>query len=512
MQQRFLLALVMLACSVFSFAFADQVERTPSESPLPVSAVRSDLAFLYTTLAEAHYDLFAHRPKAEYDRYFRALDASIRSPMTRTQAAILFQRFVAYGHIGHARIDAAVVDFVTYLKGGGKLLPIFIRVDGQRVFLSEPAERTGTLVAGTELVALAGQPIDEVLDRLSAYVSSERTYMTYTQMEESFPALLWMDRGPVDSVEATGIVDGKRVNARVYAVTLDERRALGQQFPAPKLSTDFATRDYRALGDGMAYFRPGPFFNIAQSASGSAPSYEASEFRAFIDESFQKLLAMDASDLLIDLRNNPGGDNSFSDPMIAWFATRPFRFASSFRLKASAATKNWYTRQRKDAQAFDADVRRMSEAEAKHPNGSRYDYALPLVAPRAEPRFHGRVWVLVDRHSYSNATSVAALVQDYGFGTILGEETADVASNYASVLYFDLPKTGITVTYPKSHFVRPNGRDDVSGVTPDVPLKRTPIGVADDVVLDEAIRYIREQGTRAGSHADDRAGHRTWAE
>ena len=69
--------------------------------------------------------------------------------------------------------------------------------------------------------------------------------------------------------------------------------------------------------------------------------------------------------------------------------------------------------------------------------------------------------MLIDRHSYSNATSVAALVQDYDFGTVLGEETADVASNYASVLYFDLPKTGITVTFPKSHFVRPNGRDDV---------------------------------------------------
>jgi hypothetical protein len=497
MQRQPLLALATLACFAFSFACADPVKRTPSESPLSASAVRSDLAFLYTTLAEAHYDLFAHRPKADYDAYFRELDASIRAPMTRTHTAILFQRFVAYGRIGHARIDAPIVDFVTYLKGGGKLLPIFIRVDGKRVFLSEPAERTGTLVAGTELVAMAGQPIDVVLDRLSAYVSSERPYMTYTQMEESFPALLWMDRGPIDSVEATGIVDGKRVNARVSAVTLDERRALGQQFPAPKLATDFTSRDYRALGGGVAYLRPGPFFNIAQSASGSAPSYEASEFRAFIDESFHKLIAEHASDLLIDLRNNPGGDNSFSDPMIAWFSTRPFRFASSFKLKASAATKNWYARQRKDAQAFDADVRRMSEAEAEQPNGTRYEYALPLVAPRAEPRFHGRVWVLVDRHSYSNATSVAALVQDYGFGTILGEETADVASNYASVLYFDLPKTRITVTYPKSHFVRPNGRDDVSGVTPDVPLKEASIGVTEDVILNEATGYIREHATQA---------------
>jgi hypothetical protein len=32
--------------------------------------------------------------------------------------------------------------------------------------------------------------------------------------------------------------------------------------------------------------------------------------------------------LIIDLRGNPGGDNLFSDVMVSWFATRPFRFAS----------------------------------------------------------------------------------------------------------------------------------------------------------------------------------------
>jgi len=117
--------------------------------------------------------------------------------------------------------------------------------------------------------------------------------------------------------------------------------------------------------------------------------------------------------------------------------------------------------------------------------------------------------VLVDRHSFSNATSVAALVQDYSFGTVLGEETADVASNYASVLYFDLPKTGITVTFPKSHFVRPNGRDDVSGVTPNVPLRRAPIGVADDVVLEEATHYIRAYAARDTTvHPADQEGAR----
>jgi C-terminal processing protease CtpA/Prc len=130
------------------------------------------------------------------------------------------------------------------------------------------------------------------------------------------------------------------------------------------------------------------------------------------------------------------------------------------------------------------------EEEDRQPNGTRYPYELPMVMPRADPRFRGHVWVLVDRHSYSNAASVAALVQDYGFGTIIGEETADVASNYASVQHFTLPRTGIVVTYPKSHFIRPNGKDEVAGVRPDIPIERPAVTVDGDVVLNEAIRII----------------------
>jgi len=36
------------------------------------------------------------------------------------------------------------------------------------------------------------------------------------------------------------------------------------------------------------------------------------------------------------------------------------------------------------------------------------EQGLPLVQPRGEPRFHGQVRALINRHSHANATSVAA--------------------------------------------------------------------------------------------------------
>lgn len=478
---------------------AGQTVSMPSFQP---QTVRSDFEFLYETLQEAHFDLYAHRPKSDYDAYYRSLRATICRPMDMTAVALLFQKFVAYGRIGHARVDAPTAAFVANLRSGGTFLPLFIRVDDDRVILTETADENGVLRAGSQIMAIDGEPIHQVLDRLAMYVSAERPYMAHAQMEESFPALLWFDRRSVEAVMVEALVANRPVTVSVSAITLEQRRELAARYPAPKPPVDFETREYKTLGDGLAYLRPGPFFNTEVAADGSAPSYQASAFREFIDDSFRKILASGATDLLIDLRNNPGGDNSFSDPMIAWFADRPFRFTSSFMLKASAATKAEYARQRAAGSPIDPDFREMMEAEERQPNGVRYRYELPMVKPRPEPRFHGRVWILINRHSYSNAASVAALVQDYKFGKVIGEETADVASNYASVQNFTLPETKIVVTYPKSHFLRPNGKDDGTGVIPDFQTGPSTIVYVDDPALKTAIDLVRYQSRQASNRVD----------
>lgn len=456
-------------------------------------AVREDLHYLYDTLAAGHYDLFAYRERADYDALFERLLASVHGPQSRREAAALFQQLAAYGRVGHARTDAPLTEFVAHLGRGGTLLPIFIRVDGEKVHLTRTADLDGELAAGTRLLAIDNRPIGEWLEKLGRLVSAERPYMAQAQMEESFPALLWAVLGEREGVSVTVRgPDGEPVEAHVPAVTRSGLRAIAGRHPTPEIQADFSAREVELLPGGIAYLRPGPFMNIEGDEAGP-PSYDDTAFRQFLDDALGRILAAGSSDLVIDLRNNPGGNNNFSDAMVAWFADRPFRFASSFMLKASAPTKAWYQRLRSEGAPIDEMLARLMEAEANQPNGTRYPFEIPLVAPRAGARFDGRVWVLVNRHSYSNAASVAALIQDYGFGTILGEETADVPTTYASAVHFELPNSGYSVAYPKSYFIRPDGDEAVRGVIPDVKLARQPIGVETDVMLDAALAHIRVQ-------------------
>lgn len=484
-----------LALSIGVLAGCPSAARDPVEAPadvgplVAVDVIRSDFTTLYAQLQEAHHDLYAHRSKPDYDRLYHQQLAAFRRDMPRLAVVVAFQKFVAFGGFGHARIDEPLGLFAAHVHSGGAAVPLDIRVDDGRVYLTRPADLAGALAPGDELLAIDGQPIAAWLTRLSAHVSAESPYMAWALMEldRYFSALLWLELGAVDSLQVTARKPGgATVEVRVAALTDAQFAELRARAAEP---LDLSTREVRILPDGVAYLRPGPFYNV-EATRGPAPSYEDSAYRRFLDAAFAEILASGARDLLIDLRNNPGGDNSFSDPMIAWFATGPFRFASRFTLKASAATKADYARLRARGEPIDGTLAALIAAEAAHKNGERYPFEIPLVAPRSGPRFTGKVYVLVHRRSFSNATAVAATVQDHGFAEVIGEPTADVPTGHGAAQHFDLPGLGVTVAYPKSYFVRPSGVEGVRGVVPDYPIPAARFFAPGDAALADAVAIV----------------------
>ena len=162
-------------------------------------------------------------------------------------------------------------------------------------------------------------------------------------------------------------------------------------------------------------------------------------------------------------------------------------------LKASAATKAHYERLRASGVKQEGVIGELMRAQASHVNGERYLFPIAMVEPRPQPRFAGRVFVLHDRNSYSNAAFVAALIQDYQFGKLLGEETADLVTTYGSTVPFKLKHTGFNVSFPKSLITRRNGDLRLRGVVPDIAIPRPLPGVSRDVVLMKAMALIKAE-------------------
>ncbi len=482
--------------------------------------IRADFRELYSRIQAAHFDLFVHVPKADFDAEFKRTLAELDRPMSLDEIRVRFQQFLAFGRVGHSRIEFPSEAYARFRAEGGKAVALWPRVIDGRVYISEDHSglKEGGLnkgglnegglkadagldrsLVGYEILALNGLPIDAWLRRLTAHISAEQPEMAYALLEFRFPQLLWLELGSVESVTLQ-VRDGrgKVASLTVPTRTRDEIEAAVAN-AGPALALDWVSRQAKIVESSqagpIAYLRPGPFY---EPSNGEDP-FDSGLFRQFIDDAFKSFLEAEAQSLLIDLRDSPGGDSSFSDLMVAWFADQPFRFCADFRVKVSEETTA-SNQKRVDVRPGDKDNMsyRYAQIFDQHAPGDIVSIAMPEARPRDDRRFLGKVYLLVNRHSFSNTVNVAALVQDYGFGMVLGEPTTDLATTYGAMEQFTLSRTAIEVGYPKAYIIRPNGDQTIAGVTPDVEIETPLFQGPEDPVLQEAVRHIEGVAASAG--------------
>ena len=462
----------------------------PAETAIAASVAKADFADLYTTLQASHFNLYARRSKVEYDALYNRMLAEFGRPMSRAELVAKFQSFVAYGRIAHARIDEAGAAFRAARAADAPIFPLEVRVVDGRMFVVRNGSGLGTIAAGDEILALNGEPASRWLARAGTQISADTPYMLGAMLEWDFPRVVWTTLGSAPSFDLKlARTGGKPFDIAVPARSRTEIATATAKQP-PTLDLSWEKREARMLGDGIAYLRPGPTYNVE---GGEALMYDNASFKRFIDAAFESFIAAGARDLIIDLRNNPGGDNSFSDLMVAWFASKPFAFNSRFQIKVSEATT---ASNQKRLQTPGNDPTGISAVMAKAfqgvTPGTIIDFPVPQAQPR-DQRFGGKVYALVNRHSYSNTVAIAATIQDDRFGVILGEETSDLATTFGAMERFSLPRSELAVGYPKALIVRPSGDLTPRGVVPDVAIVTPIVEGVNDPVLAQALEIVRSR-------------------
>lgn len=474
---------------VAAAAAADAQTAPPSPDTLyPPEAVRADFDQLYAGLREAHFDLFAATPQAVFDQRYAEMRAGFDRPMSRLEIQRDFQVFTALARHGHARIDFPMEAFQAFREAGGAAFPVSIRIHDGRVFVESHSTGLDGLRPGDEILAFDGRPNTVWLPALMRHVSAETPQLAHTLVEYYLRGLIWLEWPQM--TEASLRVRHADGSEETLLIAFQDRETLNAQSEATAEPFSLDGREARLLDDDIAYLRPGPFYNDTSGEN----MWDASGFIAFIDGAFGQFSEAGADRLIVDLRDNPGGDNSFSDPMLAWIADEDFRFASRFTIRISPQTTA-ANQARLDAmpEGQDGISAVFADLYAARDNGETVEFELPHAQPRpAEERFGGEVHVLVNRYSFSNAVSVAAIMQDYGFGIVAGETTADMSTTYGAMEQFQLDHTGLVVGYPKAHIVRPNGETRSHPVTPDIELDFPAVRGPDDVVLEALVARIRD--------------------
>jgi len=425
----------------------------------PKSEVLEDLAFLRESLEETHFNLYAYTSKLEFDANYEKVKQEIKKDsFSLLEATSIFQKVISKANNGHTEIVFPGSSYGQYANAGGTLFPLEIAFEYGKSLVRKNWSANEAIAIGSEILSINDVSMTEILSDIYPLISAERPYFKNAKLElYSFPRYYWQVYGEQDRFEVKIKSNGTRKTYVIDAVDLIE----GYEMKRKEI---FNTERKLEFMGAVAYLNPGGFGG------------DETKYRNFIDSTFIKINERKSTDLIVDLRNNPGGNDSFSDYLVSYIADKPFKWNSNFKLKTSGFLKE-HTRKHYDTTSV------FWQSALNHKNGEVYDYEFEEYQPKPlSKRFSGSVYVLVNRQSYSQSTVTAAQIQDYGFGTIVGEETGEYASLFASIFQFKLPNTQIPVNVSKGKIVRVNGSTKEEGVMPDIYIKDHLLDEKDEIL------------------------------
>jgi len=442
------------------------------------SDVKSDFDYLYKALQETHYNLFAYTSNKDYDNVYFALKAKItQDSLSLIETTSLFQKLVSFSNTGHCEIDYPISSYVKYAKNNGTVFPLELAFENNKVFIRKNMSSDKSIKIGDEILTIDGKPIIEIQKELYPLVSAEREYFKKTKIEFwSFPRLFFQLNGKKDN----WLVQIRNAENEITSINLSAITVMDYESNRNGEVVNLIPQTLFKYFGNTAYINPGPF---------NSTEINGEElFKNFVDSVFTDIRIKKTKDLIIDLKNNPGGHNVYSDYLISYIANTPFKWYSDFSLKTSKLLKD-HTRLKADT------TDNYSKSILTNPDGQIFEFDFPIYQPIKESnRFNGKVYVLINRQTYSMAAESAAIIQDYKFGEIVGEETGDAPTLYASQFSFQLPKTSIIVKVPKSYIVRPNGDKSLKGVIPDIEILDHLLDDNDEI-LNELLKRINIKTT-----------------
>lgn len=450
---------------------AIDVEKRYSKSELT-----EDLDFLFQTYKDVHPNLYMYTQKNVIDSMVTIVKDELKHPMTSLEFWTSVTPIVAKLGDGHTFLNFPYSVRRNYLDNGGKIFPLEIRIDGNQIVVRKNYTSDTTLAVNSELLSINGLPQEIMLQDLRRYRGGETIGLVNRYVQRMFKPLLWAHYGFEDhfKVEYISSTDGEHYKKTLLGITSEEYNSFFQNKKKIKQKPTYWT--FQSILDEKT--------GILDLNSFARPK-DLKSFKKFLKSTFTTIHNEGLNNLIIDVRRNGGGEHTLGEALIDYLATEPWVMMSKAEVRLSPQMKEavfpWILRWLPIKSAIKVfsflysatGIDRVDIVSESNNVDILTAYTKPKKLKKNPLRFHGNTFVLIDNGSYSMSVIFAAVMKDYHFATIIGEETGQPANPYGGNYFFSLPNTQLRTSVSTGRTYRPSGQDTDRGVLPDYEVKQT---------------------------------------
>lgn len=387
--------------------------------------LKRDIAYFKNRLERNHPTLYLYTPKQQLDLFFDSLSNAIKGPLTELQFYSMLSEVSSHINDGHTIILPSE-GITAYHNKNSPFLPFHFTIVNGRLYVDMVCADNLPIKEGDEILEINGMPSAEIVRQLllrqvrDGYSETYplwilnnylREYFSYTFGHDEVFEIKFKSALGVSAAKVTGLLkeDIYKVATAKYADRIarnNERGGLYLQF---------------VNKDSCAILHIGDFHNDALRRDFKQ------NFKNVVGGFFSEIQKKNPSALILDLRDNQGGDIPNGVFLLSHLISKPFKVLEAY-YKVNSSTKG----------------------ERLQKTGGQCSGTFNP----AKNLFKGRLYVLINGGSFSNSGIVAACLKRYTDAAFIGEETGGGNQTLAGyTLSCILPETKIRVDIPTRQFV-----------------------------------------------------------
>jgi hypothetical protein len=448
--------------------------------------MKEDLEVFYKIRKEVNSGLYIYRTKEQIDSIYSWANMAVGKSMPITEFFKIILQLTDFEGSVHNYTEPAS-DFMSLLKEQRTFFPYPLTyLNGSIIFDGFHSE----IPAGSKILSMNGVMDKELMRAMYKYFPADGFTITEKLSASVEHLTSWryiMEFGNTKAyrVEYLSLKSGKKRIINIPAVNFAEQEANKKnRFSAPvtdklnyKLQPPYSFELIRPDA-GLLNLR---WFGFA-GGSGD-PAFKP--YVNFIDSVFALLDQKRIPNLIIDVRNNPGGSDPVFEQPVMYLTDTTFKENLETNIifdPANIPFENYFwgvtTAERMDSAAMAAGKEFLKDYFTEFKNGSsrQNEKYNPVYHPKS-PSFKGKLYLLINEKVASAASHFASLVKAYAKNvTVVGVETVGgyyVHNGHISMVY-ELPNSGIKTKFSVVYVVQdapklpdqPEGR----GVLPHIEI------------------------------------------
>lgn len=440
--------------------------------PLPKMAAKplvEDIVLLKKILEANHPSLYWYTPKDSIDYYFNETIAGITDSLNEVEYKNRVSKLIAHIRCGHTT--------VRFSKAYGKVanmyrfpqFPLSLKAwDDSLVVLGSAYRNDSIFKRGTIVTAINQRKPAALLDTIYQYISTDGYGINHKSqiISSNFPGWYKTILGDADSIyniryiDSTGIE--KETTIKAYRPVIDT----GRKKPTVR-APELTRRELRKLS--LLNKRTMIIDTATSTAFIRLTTFTGGRLRSFFRKSFKTLAKLSIQNLVIDLRENGGGNVSNSIKLTQYLVDKPFKIGDTVAAINRKFTYGKYIKP-KLIYWFAMNFGAKKEADGKI-HYRRYERH--YYSPINKHHFNGKLYLIQGGYTFSAATMFISQLQGQANVKVVGEETGGgyYGNSAMHIPKITLPNSGIVVSLPMYRLVMDKERPKGYGIMPDIFIK-----------------------------------------